>query len=59
MDDDIEQIQRAMLLITEQALMQQQVHDIVMAAYSTDVVGTNVMAELSHRVVEPLDDSAQ
>ena len=59
MGDDIEQIQQAMLLITEQALMQQQAHDILMAAYPTDVVGINVMDELSHRVVEPLDDSAQ
>ena len=59
MGDDIEQIQQAMLLITEQALMKQQVRDILLSTYPTDVVGIDVMSELSHRVVEPLDDSAQ
>ena len=59
MDDDIEQIQQAMLLITQELLMQQQVQDIVLATYPTDVVGINVMAEVSRRVVFLLDDSEQ
>jgi len=56
MDEDVEQ---AMLLITQELLMQQQVQDIVLATYPTDVVGINVMAEVSHRVVFSLDDSEQ
>ena len=59
MDDDMQQIQQAMLLITEQALMQQQAHNIVMAAYPTDVVGINVMSALSPRVIQPLDEGSQ
>ena len=57
--DDVEQIEQAMLLITEQALMQQAAQDILLATYPTDVVGINVMAEVSHRVVFSLDDSEQ
>ena len=57
--DDIEQIEQTMALITQELLMQQQVRDIVQATYPTDVVGINVMAEVSHRVVFSFDDSEQ
>ena len=59
MDDDTQQVGQAMVLITQELLMQQQVEDILLATYPTDVVGINVMAELSHRVVSSLDDSEQ
>ena len=59
MDDDMDDIQQTMALITQELLMQQQVQDIVQATYPTDVVGINVMAEVSHRVVFSFDDSDQ
>ena len=59
MDDDMDDIQQTMALITQELLVQQAVQDIVLATYPTDVVGINVMAEVSHRVVFSLDDSEQ
>ena len=59
MDDDMDDVQQTMALITQELLIQQAVRDILLATYPTDVVGINMMAEVSHRVGSSMDDSEQ